>query len=52
MIDHLVIGKKVYKIEELDEEHDLECEGSMCWCEARRKKCKSQEEYNKRFRGL
>lgn len=49
---YIIIDNKVYIIEELDKNHDLSCEGSMCWCEGRRKKCKTQEEYNKRYRGF
>jgi len=35
---HIVHKGKLYEVSEVDEDHDLNCEGSMCWCEARRKK--------------
>jgi len=29
---------KQYKVEEIPEGHDKDCEGTMCWCASRRKK--------------
>jgi len=35
---HFVHKGKLYEIEEIEDPHDLNCEGSMCWCGARRKR--------------
>ena len=49
---YLVYAGEVYLISHLDKDHDLSCEDSMCWCHSRRKRCSSQDEYNKKYRGM
>lgn len=33
-----IIGKIILALDDLDDGHDLGCEGTMCWCSARERR--------------